>query len=404
MNILEELERKIYAAGETIFESGDVGDCAYLIEKGSVEVVIDQGGEEFRLSVLKKGELFGEVALIDHGPRTATVRALKKTVLIPFPRELVQGLLENSDPVLRHLLLVILERYRHNQNLAPALSAHEATGLDENERASLKGEATEKLSMVHSMAQGLVLEEFELHYQPICDLSTLQIVGFEALIRWKHPVRGLISPAEFLWLAEQTGMIREMGIWTLEQACRDWKELRQFVSPERPFISVNLSPTQLNDEVMVTHVKDILEKYSMNAPELKFELTETVLIEQPDLAAQILAKLVELGTGLALDDYGIGYSGLNHLQSYPIGTLKIDKSFVGPLLDSSLNLEIVQSSIELAHSLNMLVVAEGIENENILRQLIEMGCDCGQGWLFGRPQPLADYLAIDFEDRAGLFE
>lgn len=392
MNILEELERQTYSAGETIFECGDAGDCAYLIEKGSVEVVADQQDKEVRLSVLKKGELFGEAALIDDGPRTATARTLKKTVLIPLPRSLVHEQLEKSGPVLNHLLFVLLERSRHNPHPATPLAAPDASGPGEVQRTTAAGEATGRF-LVNGMAQALELDEFVLHYQPVCELETLQVVGFEALIRWQHPVRGLIPPEDFLWLAGQAGMERQLGIWTLKQACRDWGTLQNIVSPVRPFVSVNISPAQLDNDEMISSVKSILARGVISADELRFELSETVLMEQPELAGRILAKLVEFGS--APEEDGAGHSGTDHLQRSPNGVLKIDKSFVTPLLDSTMNQEIVQSSIDLAHSLNMLVVAEGIENEAILRRLMEMKCDCGQGWLFGRPQPLADYLASE---------
>lgn len=394
--MLDELDREVFAAGEQIFKVGDAGDCAYLIEKGSVEIFAMDQGVERLVSLMGKDEMFGEIALIDHQPRTATVRAAEKTVLVPIRRKLVDGLLEKSDPILRHLLLIILERFRSKQD-SSAKSAPSAEVSPEQSihRISLKGAATQKLSLAHGVTRALMRDEFELYYQPICNLADGNIAGFEALIRWHHPTDGVIPPMDFLWLAEETGLISELGLWTLERACRDWPTLRQYSDYKSPFVSVNLSPSQLTCESLVDDVKAIIARHNMHATELKLELTETVMVEYPEIALRILDRLVELGSSLALDDYGTGHSGLDHLQRYPVGTLKIDRAFIEPMLGSVQSLEIVRSSIGLAHSLGMNVVAEGVETEAARKKLLELGYDFGQGWYFGRPAALQD-LAIQY--------
>lgn len=396
--MFDELDREVFAAGEQIFKEGDTGDCAYLIEKGIVEVIITEHGSERRVSLMGKNEMFGEVALIDHRPRTATVRAVEKTVLVPIRRKLVDGLLEKCDPILKHLLLLVLERFRNNQsaNHETVVAITRDTQEQTIRRNALKGEATHKLALAHGITRALANSEFELYYQPICSLRDSRIAGFEALIRWQHPTDGMIPPMDFLWIAEQTGLIRDIGLWTLERACRDWPTLRQYTNYERPFISVNLSPTQLASEALVDDVEKIIVRHSMEITELKLELTETAMVEHPEIALKILNRLIGLGSGLALDDYGTGHSGLNHLQRYPIGTLKIDRSFIAPMLESGHSHEIVRSSIALAHSLGMNVVAEGVEAKDVGARLLEMGCDFGQGWHYGRPAALSD-LAVRFE-------
>lgn len=389
-----DLDFVVFPEGETVFRRGDAGDCAYILQKGSVEIVGDHGGQEVRLSVLGQGELFGEVALIDEGSRTATVRTLEETVLIPVPRNEVQELLDKSDPVMRLFLLVVLERFRDQQYYTGPPREHEAAHARTSIRKKIIGEATQKLSLTHSISGALARDEFELHYQPVCVLSTGDVVGFEALIRWQHPRDGLLKPMDFLWVAEQTGLIRQVGLWTLERACRDWPRLRTLTSTPHPFISVNLSPAQLVSELLADDVSEIVGRYDILPAELKFELTETVMIEQPELASRILARLVELGSSLALDDYGTGYSGLKHLQTYPIGTLKIDRAFVSSLAESSHSREIVHSSIALAHSLSMRVIAEGVEDESVRELLTEMACDFAQGWFYGHPKPLHEYVPV----------
>lgn len=394
--MFDELDREVFAAGEQIFKVGDAGDCAYLIEKGSVKVFIVDQGKERLISSMGKDEMFGEIALIDHQPRTATVRAAERTVLVPIRRTLVDGLLEKCDPILSHLLMVILERFRNKQG-SSAKSARDmdASPAQSAQRNNLKGEATQKLALAHGITRALAHEEFELYYQPICNFADGKVAGFEALIRWHHPTDGLIPPMEFLWLAEQTGLIHELGLWTLERACRDWPTLKQYTDCMHPFVSVNLSPNQLTCKSLVDEVKTIIARHSMPPAELKLELTETVMVEHPELALCILNGLVELGSSLALDDYGTGHSGLGHLQQYPISTLKIDRAFIDPMLESAHSMHIVRSSIDLAHSLGMNVVAEGVETEAVSEKLLELGCDFGQGWYFGRPAALQD-LAIRY--------
>lgn len=391
--LFDELDREVFSGGQVIFKSGDAGDCAYLIEEGVVEILVVKQGDDHRIRSIGKGELFGEVSLIDYQPRTATVRAVERTVLVPIPRKLMEQLLEKSDPILRHLLLVILERFR-NRNDGSSLSATSAFVAPEQlkRRSVVKGEATQKLSLAHGMKRALTHEEFQLYYQPICNLADGCVAGFEALIRWHHPTDGPLPPDDFLWIAEQTGLIHEICLWTLERACRDWHTLRKFSGYKTPFVSVNLSPSQLSNEMLVEDVKTIMAGQNMNPAELKLELTEKVIVDQPEVAAKILQNLIDLGCSLALDDYGAGHSGLRHLQRYPLGTIKIDCAFVEPILSSAQSFEIVRSSVALGHSLGMSVVAEGVESEGVRAKLLEMKCDFGQGWYFGRPATLQELV------------
>lgn len=382
--MLDQLHRRTYPIGTVVFSQGDPGDCAYIIEEGCVEVVVD----DLTRARIGKGELFGEIALLDKQPRTATVRAIEHTVIIPIPRVLVRELLTKTDPVIRHLLLIVLERFRS----AGGKSGFEPSRTSAFDSNLTWGVATKHLTLTHDMLEALQEEQFEMFYQPICDLSNGRLVGFEALIRWHHPTGGLVSPGDFLGLAEQNGQIRKIGLWTLERACQDWSILRTRIVHHKPFVSVNLSPSQLIGEGFVGEVGDIIHKHRMPPSELKLELTESVIVEKPQVALEILTKLTNLGSTLALDDFGTGYSSLDALHRYPIGTMKIDRSFVSQMLDQSHIAKIVRSSIELAHSLNMDVVAEGVETEVQREALRALGCDYGQGWLLGKP---ASLTAID---------
>ena len=392
--LFDEFDREVFSAGQEIFKSGDFGDCAYLIEEGAVEILVMKDGSEYQIKLIGKGELFGEIALIDYQPRTATVRAVERTTLVPIPRQLMEGLLNQSDPVLRHILLIILERFRNRNEESAASKIPLAVPPEQTVRRKvLQGEATQKLALAHGMKRALMREEFELFYQPICNLADGRIAGFEALIRWHHPKDELIPPNDFLWIAEQTDLIHEIGLWTLERACRDWMALRRLSHGEKPFFSVNLSVAQLSNPNLINDVQAIIANQGINPAELKLELTETVMVANPDNALKAMRGLIALGCELSLDDYGAGHSGLTNLQRYPISTVKIDRVFVAPILDSMHSLEIVRSSVALAHSLGMSVVAEGIENGEAGAMLKAMKCEFGQGWHFGRPAPLPELVA-----------
>src|SRR4030065_2291670 len=186
--MFDELDREIYASGQHIFKDGDEGDCAYLVEEGLVEIFVMDQDRECRLGLMGKGELFGEVSLIDYRPRTASVRAIEKAVLVPIPRKMVEGLLEKSDPLLRHLLLLILERFRdrHGGPAEPAATAKISTEQSIR-RSADKGEATQKIALSHGMSRALSHDEIQLYYQTICDLADGRIAGFESLTRRPHP-------------------------------------------------------------------------------------------------------------------------------------------------------------------------------------------------------------------------
>jgi EAL domain-containing protein (putative c-di-GMP-specific phosphodiesterase class I)/CRP-like cAMP-binding protein len=388
--MLNNLNRQVYGVGETIFKEGDEGDCAYLIEQGEIEILVSINGQEQRVHQLGKSELFGEVALIDHQPRTATARAIDKAILITIQRHMVAELLEKTDPIVRHLLLVILERYRNKRFTTKPQSVEQQQKRAEltAQHIAVRGEATQKLTMSNDIGRALIKDEFDLYYQPICEIASGRVAGFEALIRWRHPTQGLVSPLDFLWLAEQTGQIREIGLWTLERAARDWPVLRKATNTDTPFVSVNMSPSQLTGEHFVEEVKSVLIRYKMPVTELKLELTETVIINKPELALQLLTQITAMGCSLAIDDFGTGHSSLDTLNRYPIGTMKVDRAFTSTILTSEHSEKIVHSSIDLAHSLGMDVVAEGIETEEVRARLLELKCNFGQGWLFGKPAEL----------------
>ncbi|BBD09134.1 EAL domain-containing protein [Desulfovibrio ferrophilus] len=251
------------------------------------------------------------------------------------------------------------------------------------------------MALEHDLERALAAREFKLQYQPIFDAQTRALSGFEALIRWHHPERGPISPAEFIPVAEETGIIIPIGQWVLKQACATMAEwLTLPGSNEGLTISVNLSAKQASHTNLLAMVRRTLHQTNLPPHRLKLELTETAVMESPDASQMILERLKVLGVQLAIDDFGTGYSSLSHLSRLPMDSLKIDHSFIVDLLETEENKEIVKAIVVLAQALELEVVAEGVENEAQLEQVRQLGCNMVQGFHLGRPMDEVDARAL----------
>jgi diguanylate cyclase (GGDEF)-like protein len=243
--------------------------------------------------------------------------------------------------------------------------------------------------------------EFELYFQPKINLKTRGVVGVEALIRWNHPLQGLVSPDEFIPLAEQIGLIHELGEWVIESACKTATRWHSIYG-DKLKLAVNVSAVQMCSEDFGQRVERILEKEQTPGELLEIEITESSILEDPHKTGLTLDALRLLGITIALDDFGTGYSSLTHLKYLRASTLKIDRSFINNIMDDQYDQHIAEKMIELAQKLNMEVVAEGIETQDQMDRLLECGCDIGQGYLFSRPLCEADFLAWLTEYEADL--
>lgn len=264
--------------------------------------------------------------------------------------------------------------------------------------------AIRRLELENDLRRAIERDEFVLHYHPLVNLESGAITGLEALVRWNHPARGLVPPAEFIRIAEETGLILPIGRWVLDEACRQAREWhRELGQQTPPTMAVNLSGRQFNDPNLVEHVASALSRSGLDPSHLVLEITESAMVEEYQSALQILNALSDLGVTIAIDDFGTGYSSLGVLRSFPVDALKIDRSFIDGLRADPSDTVIVSGIIGLARAMNLRVVAEGIETAAQLRQVRDLGCQIGQGYYFGKPMTAAatrSYLSAAVEVRA----
>ncbi len=251
---------------------------------------------------------------------------------------------------------------------------------------AMRIQATSRLRTEAELRQALEQQEFRVFYQPIQALETGRLIGFEALIRWMHPRQGLLNPSEFIPIAEEIGLMKTISWWTLREACRQMSYWNRVYRTDPPLtVSVNLSPKQFLQPDLFSHIEQALLETGMKPSCLKLEITENMLIDNPDATLVVLDKLRQMGIQISIDDFGTGYSSLNSLQRFPIDTLKIDRSFVSRMSAAEKNYEIVHVIVSLARTLGMSIIAEGIETTEQRGLLRTLGCEFGQGFLFSEP-------------------
>ena len=267
--------------------------------------------------------------------------------------------------------------------------------------ASVMGFSRERLEIEAELRGALAKRQLALHYQPKIDIATGEMRSVEALIRWHHPSRGLVLPGEFIPIAEESGLILEIGDWVIREACR---QARVWQQRGLPFlrVAVNVSPLQFRQANFVKRVSAALQEHSLDATYLEIELTEATLMSNAETSVALLEQLSELGVVVAIDDFGTGYSSMSYLQRFPIDKLKIDRSFISDVASNADDASIVRAIISLAHGLRLKVIAEGVESEEQLGILRRMGCDQYQGFFRSAAVPAADIEKFAKDDTARL--
>ena len=372
--------RRILAEGEWLFREGDQGDTAFVIENGLLEVCREHDGKRERIAQLGPGDMIGEMSLIDKLPRSASAFARMPTRLRVLTRQHLDEKLGDADPLLRLLLKMILQRYRSSTNGGRASAEEQQKDRD----AVIK-----RIELEQELEQALEREEFVLYFQPIVNLGSFTMAGFEALVRWVSPTRGFVPPGDFIPVVEDSHLIHPLGKWILRKGCEVLGRLARIAPPhgEPIFMNINLSGKQLATAGIFAEIQDAIVAGAVNPPQLKLEITESLLMSNLDSATELLDKCRNLGVRIALDDFGTGYSSLGYLRSLPINTLKVDRSFVTPVLEDAGSGKILRAISALGHSLGMNLVAEGIENQEQALALAALGFEYGQGFLFSKAMP-----------------
>jgi len=260
-------------------------------------------------------------------------------------------------------------------------------------KPSMNTQAYESLTLEYNLQKALKNNQFRVYYQPIIQLNTNEIIGAEALIRWGHPELGIITPAQFVPLAEETGLILPIGEWVLETACETMQQWNMKTGRSL-FVSVNLSARQFQQPELVANITRVLERSGLSPSQLKLEITESIGMKNPVQTLNTLRELKELGILFAIDDFGTGYSSLSYLKQFPIDTIKIDKSFVMEMEAYTNDSAIVDAVIALAHSLNVDVIAEGVETADQVNYLRSKSCDKVQGFYYSRPVSTDDFYQL----------
>jgi EAL domain-containing protein (putative c-di-GMP-specific phosphodiesterase class I)/CRP-like cAMP-binding protein len=423
-----------FDTNEYIFREGDSGDCAYIIDTGMVEVSFDKDGRKLVMATLTKGDILGEMAIIDRLPRTASARAIVPTVVTAIPLDYVSQKIEQSDPTVRMFLRLAMARYRdlnarlgqvfeglslgqgdassdtfasstmEMKNVMSQLMEMQkridsaVTKPAHSDGGSLFGEATLEITKLLVTEEKLLKvamtkKEFRLHYQPIVELASNRIVGCEALVRWNHPSGELLLPSRFLSQVENSDLIIDLGYWIAEEACHFQSRLFNDFQHDL-FVAINLSGKQFDDQSLVPSLADIMDRTGARRERIKFEITESLLIDNPERATQSLHQLKETGAKLAIDDFGTGYSSFSYLHRFPFDTLKIDRAFVGAMSRSEKSNQIVKSLVNLSHDLGMDVVAEGIESEHEAELMRNYKTAFGQGFYFSEPVNETEFVKL----------
>ena len=261
--------------------------------------------------------------------------------------------------------------------------------------------AVSRLLLEADLRVALHRGELRLHYQPVLALQADRVVGFEALVRWQHPKRGLLRPAEFISVAEETGLIQPLGNWTLSEACRQAHEWIRRFDDDTLIMAVNVSAKQFADPELGRFIAEVLRHTALPPANLRLELTESVAMDDAERSAQTFAELKQLGVRIAIDDFGTGFSSLSYLYRFPVDVLKMDAAFVTRLQADPASREIVRAIIALAAALDLRVVAEGIESARDLAELQQLGCDFGQGYYLAHPLEPHDAAMFLERHRAG---
>ncbi len=389
-------------AGAVIFQEGEAGDRAYIVDSGEIGVSTKVKNRDLQFAIAQHGDILGEMALIDHGVRTATATVLSDAELIVIPKDYINRLVTTADPTVNLLMQIVMQRYRemksHFDTISAGGSLESIEVKPKLENSHLKAQtemAMQRVTEEQRLREALQNDELRLFYQPIVDLKDGSILGCEALIRWQKPEQGLVPPIQFIALAEETGLIEPIGHWIFSEANKAVNEFNALSAKDDAFfISVNVSSRQIETDRQVEDLTDYLLDNDIELTNFKLEITETLLMSDPLRISQVLTDFKRFGCKIALDDFGTGYSSFSYLHRFPIDSIKIDRSFVSTMSDNPTSKAIVRTLCTLAESLEMTTIAEGVEEEKAQTMLQAFNCDYVQGYYYSEPVPKDEFIAL----------
>lgn len=394
-SIGQELQNLRFQAGECIFREGEKGDIAYIIEEGVVEIVTESDKRVTVLNILTTGDIFGELALVDGSTRSASAYAKTDVVLTVVTSEQVRSRIDDADPILKLLLMVVMKYFRSETGrLRTNKLSNNVIDIEQTKQEyQVKiRQAIDLIRLESDLRNGFKEGELVTFFQPIIDLKTNKIAGFEVLLRWFCRKRGHISPDTFIPLAESTSLIIPIGEWILAQALEAIDVIKQKTGKEI-FLSVNVAEKQIADSNFLKVLKEKITNSNAKPSQIKLEILERSLFEGEN-AIYLVEFCRDLGLPLVIDDFGTGYANLAHLKNFQFDTVKIDKYFVQNIDNNQKDQTICRALIDLSHGLNMTTVAEGIESQQQLDILRDLGCDFGQGYFFSPPVTLEEAIAL----------
>ncbi len=386
---------KAFAAGDIIMVQGEPGHCAYFIQDGRVEIIVEKpGGETLCMGTRGAGSIIGEMAIVDDQPRSATVRALEKCSLLEVSKDDFSRNVKSSNPIVRLISQVIVMRYRDILRRSCGLLSDvgDSLCLESMEREyAAQSNVVEVIKLANDFKHAVAKRQLFLQYQPIVDMNSNEIIGFEALMRWMHPQSGVIPPDQFIPMAEDSGLIVEATEWAFREACQALQRIqRRLGSGKELFMSINFSATDFEEEDFFVKFSRILRETGTPPQQIHLEITERLLLQQPTNVKETLEQCRALGMGVAIDDFGTGYSSLSYLHEYPINILKIDRSFVQKMSANPASTGLIRSILSLKENMGMKIIAEGVETIEEVELLREMRCSVAQGYYFARPMNEAD--------------
>jgi EAL domain-containing protein (putative c-di-GMP-specific phosphodiesterase class I) len=401
--------RSFYPKGTVLFKEKDERNCAYIIEKGEVEISVMKEDKKVSLVRLGEGEVFGETALLGAGKRTATAIATEDCEVFRIFPSILRDRIMQMDPLVGLLMSLLVSRYRQWRYIAPDMAfetdaiprvSEDLRQVDKaddfmHDLNTQKAVALKELRLAQEIIEAVVKNELGPYMQPILSLPDRKLMGFELLIRWHHPTSGIISPMDFVPVAERTNIVWHLDMMMLQRACKILQDVQKAAgsADRKLYVSVNLSGVHFDSEEFSDQIIEIVRDSGVDPQQIVLEITESALMGNAAAAERALRNFKAFGLMIALDDFGTGYSSLSYLHHFSIDLLKIDRSFISDIHNrNSKSLDVVRAIVSLAKTFGLSIVAEGIEFEEDIKTLSSLGCDTGQGYFFSKPMPVEKAL------------